>query len=159
MAISFFGSRAIAAGFHQTASLPGCSATMACPIPTALAPTGRSRKSAPSLLLEDCPAAECTAVESEHTRRAERRSILPSAPSGRALEREVIEWARGASAGQTLKRRRLIDEHNRNVIPNRIPQGASVADKARFGLPIFQVAMTFRTDQNLEELRVEAHLL
>src|SRR4051812_35757477 len=39
------------AGFHQMPSLPGLAATIACPIPTAWAPVGSNRNSAPSLPL------------------------------------------------------------------------------------------------------------
>src|SRR4030088_394757 len=49
MASSRLSCPATDAGFHQIPSLPGFAATIAWPMPTACAPVGRRRKSAPSL--------------------------------------------------------------------------------------------------------------
>jgi hypothetical protein len=46
----------IAAGFHHTPSLPGFSATTACPIPTARAPIGSRRKAVPVAFPLSCAA-------------------------------------------------------------------------------------------------------
>src|SRR6266702_7182715 len=57
MASSFWAWPAIEAGFHQMPSLPGFSATIACPIPTACAPVGSNRKREPSLPVGVCACA------------------------------------------------------------------------------------------------------
>src|ERR1700686_4044308 len=86
---------AIDAGFHQMPSLPGFSATIACPMPTATAPVGSSRKSEPSLPVGVC--------------------ALPCP-------------ARSADRPATLKRSRLIDQHDWNVVTHGVAQPALMTD-------------------------------
>src|SRR5437016_6961925 len=62
MANSFWSWSPREAGFHQMPSLPGLAATIACPMPTACAPVGSSRKSEPSLPVGVCANAGATAV-------------------------------------------------------------------------------------------------
>src|SRR5690349_2539291 len=111
----------MAAGFHHTASVPGLSATTACPIPTERAPTGRRRNNAPSVARPVCACA---------TSAAEIRTAPKRANSA------------------LLERSRLIREHDGNVVPHRILQSARVADEAWLIGPVLQPAFAFRADEN-----------
>jgi len=65
---------------------------------------------------------------------------------------------RKARADRALKGRRLIDEHDRYAIPDRIPKRISVADKARFRLAIFELTLALRADEYFEKCCVKTHL-
>ena len=63
---------------------------------------------------------------------------------------------RGGATGiviGTLERRRLIDEHDRNVVAHRVAQPARVAHEARFRFAILELALALRADENCEQLR------
>src|SRR5687767_215112 len=122
----------IAAGFHQTLSLPPRSATTAWPRPTDRAPTGRRRKSAPS-----CARPVCA-----------RRSLASAARSARAPAIGIAP----------LERCRLIHEHDRNVVADRVLQPARMADEARLIGPILEFALALRADENRQQLRRQGHL-
>src|SRR6266849_6398253 len=112
------------AGFHQMPSLPGFSATIACPMPTATAPVGSSRKSEPSLPVGACARA-CPV----------RRADSP-----------------------TLKRSRLIDQHDWDVVTHGVAQPAFVTDKDLLRLAILELALAFGTNENFQQTCIQAHL-
>ena len=76
------------------------------------------------------------------------------APAGMAVRKAAAN-----AASDALERLSLINEHDGNVVPDCVAERTRRAHEAGFGLAILELAVTFRTDQNLEELRVEAHLL
>src|SRR5215212_102142 len=132
-AISRFAIRATPEGFDQIASLPSLSATAACAIPTVCAPTGSRRNSAPS--------------ELDWAARLGALTTLP------ALTSAAMTQGR-----RTLERRRLIDQHDRDVIAYRIPEGARVTNETRFSFTIFEIALAPGANEDLEKLCVNAHL-
>src|SRR5215208_4761 len=134
MAASRFSRRASPAGFHHTASLPSSSAVTACPIPTARAPTGTRRNSAPSSASEPCAAADWTAPHS------------------------TAAAATAARSPDALDRRRLIDQHDRDVIANGVAKPARATDEARFALLVFQLALALGADEDRQELGGQRHL-
>src|SRR3989338_757365 len=105
MVTSLCWSVARPAGFQNVDSLVPSSAPAACPNAAALAPTGTSRNAAP-------PASD---------------------PAG------CCPWARDAGtsrdkASATLEARRLIDQHDRNVVLDGVNQSAVMAHQLFFRL-------------------------
>src|ERR1035437_699648 len=129
---SFRVSRASPAGFAQIDSPPISDATSACPRPTARAPTGTSRKSAPCVESEPCA-----------------RDIAGAAHSTAAT---MTRWS-----VRTLERRCLIDEHHRNVVADRIPKLARLAIERRLAFAILERALAARADQDFEKSWCERH--
>src|SRR5205085_2637524 len=54
-------------------------------------------------------------------------------------------------------RLRLVDEHDRNVISNRIAQSAGATDKYRFHFTVLERPFALGTYENLEQLRRQTH--
>src|SRR5688500_3917045 len=101
---------------------------MAWPIPTARAPTGRRRKRAPSVSMPDCATTGC----------------------GAAI-------ATAAASAAILKRRRLINEHDGNVIADRVPEPARVADELCLRLAVLELTTALRADEDRQQLGRYAH--
>src|SRR5689334_7047604 len=133
MAISRRSPRAIAAGFHHTASLPGSSPATAWPSPTARAPIGSRRKSAPSV------AGFCA---------AERAGANAAIAAIAATTTARTTW---------LERRRLIDEHDRDVVAHRVGEAACRAHERRFLLAVLERPLALRADQDRQQLWSETH--
>src|SRR5512142_2395425 len=128
IAISRRSPRAIAAGFHHTASLPGSSPTTACPSPTARAPIGRRRNNAPSV------AGFCA------TARAGASAAI------------IAIAARTTASTPLLERRRLIDEHDRDGVAHGIGETARRTDQRRFTLAVLEWSLALRADQDRQQL-------
>ena len=62
-----------------------------------------------------------------------------------------------AIATASLERRRLIREHDRNVVAHRVLQAAVVTDEARLIGSIFELALALRAYEYGEQLRGQAH--
>src|ERR1019366_9346147 len=129
---SFRVSRARPAGFAQIDSPPISDATSACPRPTARAPTGTSRKSAPCVESEPCA-----------------RDIAGAAHSTAAT---MTRWI-----VRTLERRGLIDEHHRNVVADGISKLAALAIERRLAFAILEGASAARAHQHFEKSWGEGH--
>src|SRR5690242_6087636 len=119
------GPREMSAGFHQIASDPAPAATTACPIPSARAPVGRRKSGAPSGARPVC------------------------APTDRCVATSSIDRARRRN---TLKRRRLVDEHDRNAVAHLVSQLTGVTEQRRFGLAILELAFALGANQDGEKL-------
>src|SRR5512138_3014395 len=133
------GPRAISAGFHHTAPDPNADATTAWPIATDRAPIGNRKSCAPSVALAVCAdASRAMDVPTHAAMPAARRHANPS--------RRV-----------TLERCCLVDQHDRDVVSNRVPKLAGVADERRFSLTIFELTFALGADENGEELRRHTH--
>src|SRR6266550_1035018 len=128
------------AGFQNAASPRPAAAVAVWPIPTACAPTGNTRNSAPALRGGSC---------------ADRRMV------GWADSRTVATTShppirRSVNPSEAL---RLIDQHNGNVVFDRVDEPAGVARQrlgGRIG-PMLEGSFAFRTDENFEEVGGEAH--
>src|SRR2546426_1968427 len=123
-------------GFQNTASPPPSSATALWPIPTARAPTGNNRNSPPAFW-----------VPSGTIAWAERRS-------------DTAADSRTAKATpRSLERLRLIDQHDGDVVLDRVDQPARVAHQLLGGrLAVLQWAFALGTDKDVEEVGREAHV-
>jgi hypothetical protein len=117
-------------------SLPMSDATTAWPRPTARAPTGASRKSAPSA--ENPPCARDAAVGAQ------------------SATTKAMHWS-DRTRYETLERRCLIDEHHGNVVADRIAELAGVAIERRLALAIFERALAARADEDFEKAWSEGH--
>src|SRR5213593_371956 len=114
------------AGFQNAASPRPAMAVAVCPIPTAWAPTGNTRNSAPALLGSSWAVNDCDAA-------ADAASRIP------------------------LKRLRLIDQHDGNVVFDRIDQTAGVTGE-RLGIgAMLERPFALRADENLEQVGRETH--
>src|SRR6266513_2203135 len=123
------------AGFQNAASPRPDAAMAVCPIPTACAPTGNTRNSAPALRGSSCAERwnEGT-VERLITARMENRNPIPT-------------FQRSIFPSEAL---RLIDEHDGNVVFDGVHQAAGVTGK-RFRIrPMLERAFAFRADENRE---------
>src|SRR5215218_7323928 len=121
-ASSRFSRRASAPGFHHTASLPGRSATTAWPEPTDRAPTGRRRNSAPSSSAPFC---------------ADARGAAEARSASAAAERATA-----------LQRRRLIDEHDGDVVADGVAQTTRGAHERLLVLAVLELALALRAHQD-----------
>src|SRR6266850_2152737 len=123
------------AGFQNAASPRPAAAIAVCPIPTACAPTGKTRNNAPALRGRSW-------AESREVGMLERTNI-PTVQHSRAF----------------LERLRLIDEHDGDVIFDGVDQPAGVAGERlrwRRG-PILERPFALGADENVEEVGSEAH--
>jgi hypothetical protein len=59
----------------------------------------------------------------------------------------------------TLKRSRLIDEHDWDIVTDGIAQPALVTEKGLFRLSILEFALALGTNEDFQETRRQAHLL
>src|SRR3970282_291694 len=100
MAISLWGIRASPAGFQNAASAVRASAMPAWPSAVARAPTAMSRNAAP-----------------------------PSVTSLGAWPARELLRPRPATIRASLKRLRLINEHDRDIVLDRVDEGAGVAER------------------------------
>src|SRR6058998_363135 len=91
------------AGFQNAASPRPADAVAVCPMPTAWAPTGNTRNSAPAL----------------------RGGSWAESWTVGMLERTIIPTVQHSNV--LLKRLRLIDQHNGNVVFDRVDEPAGVA--------------------------------
>src|SRR5204863_1210993 len=129
------------AGCQSAASPRPAAAVAVWPIPTATAPTGNTRNSAPAL-----------SGGSWAARR-------PDGPTVNTMRATATDRPTVRPSVRPSERRRLIDQHNGNVVFDRVDQPAGVAHKrlgGRIG-PMLERAFAFRTDENLEEVGGEAH--
>src|SRR5512140_2659081 len=53
--------------------------------------------------------------------------------------------------------RRVVDEHDRDVVAHREAQAIDETDEHRLGLSIFEWTLALRADENFEQLRRETH--
>src|SRR6185503_12588538 len=112
------------AGFQNAASPRPVAAIAACPIPTAWAPTGKTRKSAPALMGASWAASWTIGM-------LERTNIPTVHPSNILLER-----------------RRLIDQHDGNVVFDGVHQAARTA-RQRLGIgPVLERTFALGADQD-----------
>src|SRR5262245_42964553 len=126
------------AGFQNAASPRPDAAIAVWPIPTACAPTGKTRNSAPALRGASWAGSRADGPTVNKTRRASCRP--PARPPVRPSE--------GL---------RLIDEHNGNVVFHGVHQAARVArQRLRIG-PVLQRPLALGADENLEQVGREAH--
>src|SRR6266508_271913 len=135
------------AGFQNAASPRPAAAVAVCPIPTAWAPTGNTKKSAPALS-GPCWVERCGASW------AARRPDGPTVRSPRATA-----TARPAlrPSDRPSERLRLIDEHDGDVVFDGVNQAAGVAGE-RFRIrPMLERPFALRADKNLEQIGGEAH--
>src|SRR5687768_12348230 len=103
----------------------------AWPSPTARAPTGRSRNTAPSVATALC------------------------APDGAVAAASIA--AAAAMPLSALERRGLINQHDRDFVANRVSQSARRTHEARrIGL-VLELAFALRAHQDRKELRREGH--
>src|SRR5579859_2554686 len=123
------------AGFQNAASPRPAAAVAVCPIPTACAPTGKTRNSAPAL--RGCAWAE------SWTAGMLDRTIIPAVQPSSIL----------------LERFRLIDQHDGDVIFDRVNQPAMIADESfgRWTQSMLQGSLASWADEDLEEIGSEAH--
>src|SRR5688572_19950984 len=98
-------------------------------MPTARAPTGRRRKSAPSSAVPPCACAS----------RGKQRS---------ASARPIT----------TSERRRLIDQHDRDVVAYGVSQRTGGTEETLLPLTVLQLTLALRADEDGEQLRGDAHL-
>src|SRR6185503_14588746 len=131
MAISLVSSAASPAGFQEADSLVPPSATPAWPRAAARAPTGTRRNVAPpGSRLWTCPARGC---------------VAPSV-SAAAIRRQS-------------ELRGLIDQHDGNVVFDRIDQAALVADEFFLRcLLVLQCALALRAHEDFQEFNGQAHI-
>src|SRR5512142_3221234 len=133
------GPRAISAGFHHTASDPNADATTAWPMAMDRAPIGKRKSGAPSVALEVCADASRDMEVPTH-------AAMPTASRHANPSRRV-----------TLERCSLVDQHDRDIVSNRVPELAGVTDKRRFSLTVFELTFALGADENGEELRRHTH--
>src|SRR5256712_12455364 len=127
------------AGFQNAASPRPAMAVAVCPIPTACAPTGNTRKSAPAL---------------RGSSWAARRPDGPTAssPSATATARPAVR-----PSDRPSERFRLIDQHDGNVVFDGVDQTASMTgERLRIGA-MLERSFALRADENLEQVGREAH--
>src|SRR5881628_2078320 len=113
------------AGFQNAASPRPADAVAVCPIPTAWAPTGNTRNSAPALSGASC------------------------ALSARGIINDA--------SNPPLKRLRLIDQHDRDVIFDGVNQPAGMAGECFRVQTMLERPFAFRADEDFEEIRSETH--
>src|SRR6266853_3465274 len=129
------------AGFQKAASPCPARVTAVCPMPTASAPTGRLRNRAPELLGKDW-AHRRTGPQTQRSNKAH-----PSiGPPDRLTARSALEV------------RRLIDQHDGNVVVHPVDQAADVAYEGfAGGGAVFERPLALRTHQDLQQLGSKAH--
>src|SRR6266481_243744 len=126
------------AGFQNAASPRPAMAVAVCPIPTACAPTGNTRKSAPAL--RGSSWADRRMVGWADSRTVATSSHPPIRPSVNPSEPF-----------------RLIDQHDGNVVFDGIDQTAGVTgERLRIGA-MLERSFALRADENLEQVGREAH--
>src|SRR5690606_14805621 len=138
------------AGLVKTAS-GDVAAVSARPRATERAPTGRTRTRQHSSAGERssipricaCPGAACVA--------AARASTSATNPRFR-LSRSPLRWI---GCRRTSERLRLVQQHDRNVVPHFIPKPARVADQLLLLGPILQLALALRANEDLQQLRIQ----
>src|SRR6267154_2398334 len=129
------------AGFQNAASPRPAIAIAVCPMPTDWAPTGNTRNSAPALRGKSCAIRRLSGWAVR-----KRKAIGNTQPPNRST----------APPSEAL---RLIDQHDWDVVFDRIHQAAGVTGE-RFGGRIGAVlerAFAFRAHQNLQQVGGEAH--
>src|SRR6267154_2705832 len=127
------------AGFQNAASPRPAAAVAVCPIPTACAPMGNTRKSAPALRGNSWAA-----------RRPDGRTVNSS--SATATVRPAVR-----PSDRPSEAFRLIDQHDGNVVFDGIDQVASLAgERFRIG-PMLERSFALRADENLEQVGGETH--
>src|SRR5512146_2100136 len=133
------GPRATSAGFHQSASEPVARATAAWPMPTDRAPIGSRKSRAPCV----APPVWAPAVRAiaTHWNAAAHRAHRRALPSRRG----------------TLERCCLVDQHDRNVVPDRVAQLARMTQQSRFGFTVLELSFAFRTHKDGKELLGHTH--
>src|SRR6267143_216390 len=136
---SFSDRVASPAGFQNAASPRPAAAVAVCPIPTACAPTGNTRKSAPALR-----------GGSWALRRLGGWAVRRMNAIGRTQPPN-------RSTAQPSEAFRLIDEHDGNVVFDGIDQAAGVTgERFRIGA-MLERSFALRADENLEQVGGEAH--
>src|SRR5258706_420297 len=132
------------AGFQNAASPRPAAAVAVWPIPTACAPTGNTRNSAPALRGGSC-------AERWNEGKMERQTTARI-----AARRHVPTFHRSVIPSEAL---RLIDQHDGNVVLDGVDQPAGVARERLGGRtgPMLERSFAFRTDKNLEQVGGEAH--
>src|SRR6266536_4515727 len=140
---SFSSSVARPAGFQNAASPRPSAPTAVCPMPTAWAPIGKTRNSAPAL--RGSSWAESWTVgkmESASKTGMETASPIPTVPHSN-LPSEGL---------------RLIDQHDRDVVLDRVDQPAGVTGKLLDGSgAVLERPLALWADEDLEEIGREAH--
>ncbi len=118
------------AGFQSTSSpIPRIPVT-APPIPTARAPTGSRRNSAPS-------------------------DGAPPVGGSWAAEKDGPASAARVASAAALERFSLIYQQHRDTVVNSVPEPAGIAQKDGFLRPVFQFANALRAGQYLQQRLVE----
>src|SRR5437660_2802320 len=121
------------AGFQKAASPCPSRETAVCPKPTASAPTGNKRNSAPEF------------------------SVVGAAPPWAA--RRADSATASGRKGTPLERLRLIDQHDRDVVVDGVDQATRVTHEGfrRRRRAVLERAFALRADEDLEEFGGEAH--
>ncbi len=134
------------AGFQRTSSpFPRIPVT-APPMPTARAPTGSSRNSAPS--------------ESEVVGTFGVRVPPSSVATGRTFSCAARAWGKVIKATSPARITDLewlgfIDQHDRNAVLNSVAQSAPMAQEGIFILAILELPLAFWADQYLQQLLIQ----
>src|SRR5258706_8729335 len=130
------------AGFQNAASPRPAAAVAVWPIPTACAPTGNTRNSAPALR------------GSAGAERWNEGKVERHATARIVARRHVPTFHRSVIPSEAL---RLIDQHDGNVVFDGVHQAAGVTGK-RFRIrPMLERAFAFRADENREQVGSETH--
>src|SRR5919197_1685105 len=130
------------AGFQKAASPRPAAAVAVCPIPTACAPTGNTRNSAPALR------GGCCATAGRPDGQTANRATVTAAATGRPAVRP---------SERSSERLPLIDEHDGDVVFDGVHQAAGVTGQ-RFGVgTILERPLALGADEDLEEIRSQAH--
>src|SRR5919206_325801 len=94
-----------------------------------------------------CPAS----AENPSNTRAMSTERLPATTAGNPVS------SAGQAAASRLQRRRLIDQHDRDVVAHRVADAARVTHERRLSRSIFQVALAPGAHEDCEELLRERH--
>src|SRR5438034_7827282 len=121
------------AGFQKAASPRPADAVAVCPMPTACAPTGNAKNSAPAL----------------------RGGSWAESWTVGMLERTIIPTVQPSNI--RLKRLRLIDQHDGNVVLDGIDQPARVTGEGFRIEAMLEGAFALGADEDLEQVGREAH--
>src|SRR3990172_1211363 len=129
MAISLFGISARPAGFQNAASAVWASAMPAWPSAVVRAPTAISKNVAP-----------------------------PSVTSLGVWPARGRVRPRPATIRASLERLRLINEHDRDIVLDRVDEAAGVAGELFLGLGVvFEVALALGADEDFKQVGRQAH--
>ncbi len=133
------------AGFHSTSSPVPRRPVTALPIPTARAPMGRSRNSAPSEAAPSRPLDRAWGSLSSSP-----ATMRRDTPSCAVAVNGAPKSAIKATSAAGLEGFGFIDQHDRDTVLNIVAQPARMAQEGGFFLPVLQLAPTLRADQHVE---------